>query len=107
VGWRMIQPHTIEILESRESWQENLMPIEKQKRKLLDKQNRKQLNEQHLRWKHENLERCRASQRKADRKRRGVSNPTGETRSGLCEICGRFYEKLNFDHNHSSGKHRG
>lgn len=41
------------------------------------------------------------------RKHMGVTNPTGEIRSGQCEICGKHVEKLRFDHDHATGLFRG
>lgn len=37
----------------------------------------------------------------------GVLDPTGEQRSGGCEICGKHVEKLKFDHDHATGLFRG
>lgn len=41
------------------------------------------------------------------RKHSGCINPTGEERSGPCEICGKQTEKLRFDHDHATGLFRG
>lgn len=49
----------------------------------------------------------RARVRAASRKRRGTPNATGEMKSGPCDACGEVCEKLNFDHCHATGAHRG
>lgn len=55
------------------------------------------------RWRLAHLERDRASLRRA----KGAENPSGELKSGPCEICGRICEKLHYDHDHKNGQFRG
>jgi hypothetical protein len=45
--------------------------------------------------------------RKLERKYKGHANPTGETRSGACEICLQHADCLRLDHDHSTGAARG
>lgn len=48
-----------------------------------------------------------ASARKHGRKRYGAIDPTDETKSGPCEICGREANPLHWDHDHATGLFRG
>jgi len=45
--------------------------------------------------------------RRKDREYRGVAGATGETKDGLCDICGRFQESLCCEHDHATGRIRG
>lgn len=45
--------------------------------------------------------------RKSNRKVNGISNPTGEIKSGQCEICKEEFVRLNLDHNHTTSSARG
>lgn len=45
--------------------------------------------------------------RKKQRKAQGFKNPTGETRSGNCEVCNNYQAPLCLDHCHKSGETRG
>ena len=47
-----------------------------------------------------------AKSRIRSRKRLGCINPTGETKHGPCELCGRI-RRLYYDHNHWTGAFRG
>lgn len=57
-------------------------------------------------WRAANKEKAQAHTRKASRKRRGMVDPTGETKTGPCEICG-LDKPLHLDHSHTTGKIRG
>jgi hypothetical protein len=57
-------------------------------------------------WEQANPEKAASHARKSFRKSQGVANPTGETRTGVCDICGEI-KKLYFDHDHQTRKHRG
>jgi hypothetical protein len=48
----------------------------------------------------------REKRRVAERRRNGVAEPTGEKRSGACEICFRHAD-LQLDHDHETGAARG
>lgn len=43
---------------------------------------------------------------KASRRRMGIKDPSGEIRTGNCEIC-NAYCKLQYDHDHQTGLFRG
>ena len=45
--------------------------------------------------------------RKNQRKHQGCVDATGEVRGGPCEICGKVYKTLDYDHDHKTGLHRG
>lgn len=57
-------------------------------------------------WRAENPERNRQQARKGQRKRYGIVNATGESRTGPCEICSK-QGSLCFDHDHATGLFRG
>src|SRR6185436_5316681 len=61
-------------------------------------------------------EKGRAAQARADakpnivasrRRRRGVTNASGERRTGPCDLCGRHIDGLHQDHDHVTGMARG
>lgn len=54
-----------------------------------------------------NAEREKARSRYHGRKARGIAEPTGELRSGPCEICARQCDSLCLDHCHATGQSRG
>jgi Recombination endonuclease VII len=58
-------------------------------------------------WRKENPEKAAISGRISNRKAIGCVNPTGETKSGPCEICGLWWDQLHYDHDHATGLHRG
>ena len=58
-------------------------------------------------WDAANQDRKRASGRKARRKLQGIKNPTGETRSGPCQICNGHQDTLHLDHDAKTGEARG
>jgi hypothetical protein len=51
--------------------------------------------------------RARAYSRKSARRGLGILNPTGETRTGTCQICLRENVQLVCDHDHTTGLVRG
>lgn len=53
-----------------------------------------------------NQERDREHKRRYRRRLRGIVNPSGETRTGACEIC-REECDLVYDHDHVTGLFRG
>ena len=55
-----------------------------------------------MKWKKDNPE----ALRKARRKAKGVKNPTGEIRTGVCPCCGKA-GRLYLDHDHLTGEIRG
>ncbi len=55
----------------------------------------------------ERYARHQAQMRKVERKAAGHANPTGETRSGPCEICLQHADCLRLDHCHDTGAARG
>jgi hypothetical protein len=57
-------------------------------------------------WKLANPERVDIMRRKHLRKKYGATNPTGETKVGLCEVCEEL-KKLYYDHDHATGEFRG
>lgn len=67
---------------------------------------RKRNREQTQRWR-DNNPHYAEWQRQYRRRQEGCKNPTGETRGGACEICGKVYSKLTYDHDHVTGEHRG
>jgi hypothetical protein len=51
------------------------------------------------------IEEHRAAGRNYWRRKQGLMST--ETKSGFCEICDRFFARLQYDHSHKTGKHRG
>lgn len=94
----------------------------KTKARMQDPRRRKRAKKRQRAWYLANRERILAAQksrragptaeqdrirgRAALRKHRRCVGATGETHKGPCEACG-IDAKLNFDHNHSTGRHRG
>ena len=68
--------------------------------------NREEVIRKAAQWKKDNPERAREIRRKDHRKSRGVKNPTGETKQGPCEVCGRV-TALCYDHDAQTGEFRG
>lgn len=58
-------------------------------------------------WRKENPEKAAIAGRISNRRSTGCVNPTGEAKSGPCEICGLWWQQLHYDHDHSTGLHRG
>jgi hypothetical protein len=58
-------------------------------------------------WRAEHPDKARSISLIQNRKRQGMLNPTDETKSGPCEICGNVYETLHLDHDHATGLKRG
>ena len=59
--------------------------------------------EKNSRAKH--IEEHRAAGRNYWRRKQGLTST--ETKSGFCEICDRFFARLQYDHSHETGEHRG
>ena len=67
----------------------------------------KKYREYQKNWRIKNLESEKCKNRIRRRKRRGMIDPPGDTRSGPCEICSKVQEQLACDHDPSTGKFRG
>lgn len=62
----------------------------------------KKIQDARDRWRAANPERHQTNVRKANRKRAGMKDATGEQRTGVCPVCGND-RALHCDHDHSTG----
>ena len=73
----------------------------------LDRRSREKNKEKRAQYDRDNRDKKRAYARKSVRRRLGCASPTGEQKSGPCEICQTPTERLYWDHDHGTGAFRG